>query len=231
MSEVRRFPIGLTIAAVVAFAILIGLGTWQVQRMAWKRDLIAKIDAARTAPPVPFHPGQAEYARVFANCPGLAKAPFVELYALQDGQAGRRLISACQQPDGRSLLVDRGFVADTISARPPVDAADRTPLSVTGVLRVGAKPNLFDPPDRAEYHMFFSRNANELGAALNAKAPLPLFLMAETPTNPEFKALTPVPLPVEVSNRHLGYVITWYGLAAALAGVYAAMLLRWRKSR
>ena len=50
--------------------------------------------------------------------------------------------------------------------------------------------------------------------------------MAETPTNPEWAALVPAPIPAEIANRHLEYALTWYGLAAALLGVYAAMLLR-----
>ncbi len=41
----------------------------------------------------------------------------------------------------------------------------------------------------------------------------------------------PEPLPPAIPNNHLGYAITWFGLAAALAGVYLAMLLRKRPSR
>ena len=59
--------------------------------------------------------------------------------------------------------------------------------------------------------------------------PAPLFLMAETSSNPEWKALVPAPLPTDIPNRHLEYALTWYGLAGALLGVYAAMLLRSRK--
>jgi surfeit locus 1 family protein len=67
-----------------------------------------------------------------------------------------------------------------------------------------------------------------MAAALQAPAPAPLFLMAETSTNPGWKALEPAPLPARISNRHLEYAVTWYGLAAALLGVYAALLLKRR---
>jgi surfeit locus 1 family protein len=50
--------------------------------------------------------------------------------------------------------------------------------------------------------------------------------MAETVTNPEFKALVPAPVPTDIPNRHLEYALTWFGLAAALAGVYAAALFK-----
>jgi surfeit locus 1 family protein len=65
-----------------------------------------------------------------------------------------------------------------------------------------------------------------MAKALNAPAPAPVFLFAETPTNPELPALVPAPLPGEIPNRHLEYALTWFGLAAALLGVYAAVLFR-----
>ena len=54
--------------------------------------------------------------------------------------------------------------------------------------------------------------------------------MAETATNPDWKGLIPAPIPADIANRHLEYALTWYGLAAALLGVYAAMLFRRRAS-
>ena len=65
-----------------------------------------------------------------------------------------------------------------------------------------------------------------MGKALGAPAPAPLFLFAETSTAPQVKALQPAPLPAEIPNRHLEYAITWFGLAGALVGVYAALLFR-----
>src|SRR3954462_14116855 len=92
----RRFPVGLTIAVAIAFAILVGLGTWQVQRLHWKEGVLARIAALKAAPAQPLGPaldraaaGQdVNFTRVSATCPGLAAAPFVELYAIKDGQAG-----------------------------------------------------------------------------------------------------------------------------------------------
>ena|SRR5436190_2669429 len=233
----RRFPIGLTIATAIALAILVGLGTWQVQRLHWKEGLLAHIAALKAAPAQPVEPvldrlanGQdVEFTRVVAECPGLATAPFIELYGLKDGQAGVRLISACRAPSlaYRTVLVDRGFVGDTVSARPPVDPASQAPFTLTGVLRTPDRRNLFTPPNQPP--RWFSRDIPGMGAALGAARPAPIFLMAETSTNPDWAALAPAPIPKEISNRHLEYAITWYGLAVALLGVYAAMLLKWRK--
>jgi len=172
--------------------------------------------------------GDADFVRVRATCPGIATAPFVELYAIREGQAGSRLISPCRI-DGRryrSILVDRGFVGDTISARPPVVASE-APVEVVGVLRAPEAGNRFTPPNRPD--RWFTRDVAGMARVLGAERPAPVVLMAETSTNPEWKALVPAPLPAEISNRHLEYAVTWYGLAAALLGVYAAMLFKGRK--
>lgn len=235
-AEARRFPIGLTVAVAIAMAILVALGVWQVERLGWKRDLLARVAALQAAPARPVeavldglaHGDDVAFTRVRASCPGLSTAPYLELYGIRAGQAGTRLVSACRV-DGlryRSVLVDRGFVADTVSARPPVDAADLAPVEVVGVLRAPDRKSLFTPPNHPETNRWFSRDVAAMAAALKAEAPAPVFLMAETPTNPEWKALVPAPLPPEIPNRHLEYAITWFGLAAALAGVYAALLLK-----
>jgi surfeit locus 1 family protein len=229
-----RFPVGLTLATAIALAILIGLGVWQLQRLKWKEGLLAHIAALQSAKAAPAgavlddlaRGRDVDFTRVTATCPGLASAPFLELYAVREGGAGVRLISACEVPSFRyrTILVDRGFVPDTASDRPKVDPADRRPVTVTGVLRKPDRPSFISPKNRPGH--WFTRDIPAMAAALGAPAPAPVFLFAETPTNPALKALTPAPLPAEIPNRHLEYAITWFGLAAALLGVYAASLFR-----
>ena len=125
------------------------------------------------------------------------------------------------------MLVDRGFVGDDISARPPVDASVLAPIQVTGVFRAPEKASFVTPPNDQAANHWYSRDIAAMAAVLKADRPAPMFLMAETATNPEWKALIPAPLPADIPNRHLEYALTWFGLAAALVGVYAAML--WRK--
>lgn len=237
MTTERRggFPVGLTVAVAIALAILLALGTWQVQRLKWKEGLLHRIAALRAAPAQPLDDvlaqaatgADADFTRVRVVCPGLAKAPFLELYSVRDGDAGSRLISACVLDGGGSILVDRGFVVDTVSARPPVDAAAAAPVEVVGVLRKPELGNSFTPPNTRQ--RWYTRDIAAMAAALEAPRPAPLFLMAETATNPEWPALVPAPIPADIPNRHLEYALTWYGLAAALLGVYAAMLFKRRK--
>lgn len=235
-----KAPVGLTIAVLIALSILIALGAWQLQRLKWKEGLLAQIAALQAAPARPLEPVLAQlssgadvsYTRVSAVCPGLASAPFLQLYGLKDGEAGTRLVSACALASGPYgvILVDRGFVADTISARPPVEPGDRTPTAVTGVLRVPDKATFVTPPNEPAANRWFSRDVPAMAAALSASRPAPVFLMAETSTNPAWAALEPAAMPAEIPNRHLEYALTWFGLAAALIGVYAALLWKRRKA-
>ena len=238
--QARRFPVGLTIAVAISLSILIGLGVWQLQRLAWKENLLTRVEALQAAPAQSASAAlermaagaDLDFARISIECPGLASAPYLQLYSVRDGQPGARLISACQTNDGRyrTILVDRGFVDETVSARPKVNVSDRAPIAVTGVLRVPEKGNFVSPPNDVAGNRWYVRDVPAMAKALNADAPAPLVLMAETSSNPEWKALDPAPLPAQISNRHLEYALTWFGLAAALVGVYVAMLWRRRKT-
>ena len=230
-----RFPIGLTIATALVFALLVGLGVWQMQRLKWKEAILAHVAAAQVAQPVDVGPvldaaaqgRDVDYTRVTATCPGLASAPFVELYWLHEGgQAGVRLISACPVDASRyrTVLVDRGFVPDAASGRPAVDAAATAPVRIVGVLRKPDKPSFIALKNRPG--RWFTRDIAAMAQALKAPSPAPVFLYAETSSNPGFQALEPAPLPTNIPNRHFEYALTWFGLAGALVCVYAAALVR-----
>lgn len=227
----RRFPIGLTVAVIPVMALLIGLGVWQVQRLQWKEGLIAEADAAAKRPAAPLSAviaaGDAEFRHVTVDCPGLATAPFIEMQTVQEGEVGVRLISACPT-DGATYLVDRGFVSETISAR-PATGPSAAPLRIEAVVRTPPAPNRMAP---APYNgLFFTRDPAAMARALHVAAPVaPQTLFAVASTNPEWGALKPSAPPVAFENNHLGYAATWFGLALALAGFYAAMVMRRMKS-
>jgi surfeit locus 1 family protein len=165
---------------------------------------------------------------VVLDCPGLASAPFIEVYAIRDGKAGARIVSLCSPVGSRAqVMVDRGFVVDTVAARPPV-AVSTAVVHLTGVLREGDKPGLFTPP--MSNNRFYARELNQMALALGARRHPGVMVMAETSSNPEWPALIPEPLPLDIPNRHLEYALTWFGLAGALAAVYAAFVRRRMKA-
>lgn len=229
----KRFPWGLTVASALSFALLVALGVWQVHRLQWKEGLIAQAESAASAlPEAPAYvlgADNPEFARVALICPGLATAPYVELQSIHEGQAGVRLISACRHPGyPRTVLVDRGFVADTISARPPVSASNE-PVHL--VAQVRATPARGPMALAAEGRRFYARDNAAMAHALGVQDPVsPWTLFALTSSNPEWRALQPSAPPAAFSNNHLGYAITWFGLALALVGFYIALLRRRLKS-
>ena len=230
----RRVPVGMTVATAIGLAILIALGVWQLQRLKWKETLLAHVFVLQHAkaqalafPLRALARGQdVEFTRVSEVCPGLASAPYLEVYDLRDGQVGSRLVSVCPITDDAygSILVDRGFIPDTSSARPRVDAADRTPVEVEGVLRKPERGNFMTPKNRPGH--WFTHEIAPMAKALGAPAPAPIVLYAESKTNPEIAPLKPAALPVEIPNNHFQYALTWFGLAGALAGVYLAALFQ-----
>ena len=237
-SRRSRFPWALTIVSVPALALLIGLGVWQVERLQWKEGLIARADAAAAMAPVllsDLPPGpDREFRQVIVDCPGLGTAPFVELQSILDGEAGVRLISACPEPaapgrpGGGVLMVDRGFVAEDVSARPPV-TRDTGPLRIVAVIRTTSKPGLMALPPEGKH--FYARDNAAMARALGVSSlPGSETLYAATSTNPDWPALRPSVPPVAFANNHLGYALTWFGLALALIGFYIALVRRKLKS-
>ena len=228
----RRFPWILTGLTAVAIVLLIGLGVWQVERLKWKEGLIAAADAAAAMPPAPLEQvlaeGDLEFRKALIVCPGLASAPYVELQSIHDGQAGVRLISACR-PVGQdfTLLIDRGFVGDEVSARPRV-IETTLPLVMVGEFRTFDKPGAMSPAPRDG--RFYARDTQAMAKALNVTGAVrPEVVFAITAVNPEFAALRPSAPPAAFSNNHFGYALTWFGLAIALAGFYVALLRRRNK--
>jgi surfeit locus 1 family protein len=224
-SIARRIVSG--VLCLIGVAILLGLGVWQLHRLTWKEDLLRRVAALRNAPARPLQGvltagGDMDYVRVVFDCPDLERRPTLRLFGVRDGKAGYRLIAACPVGSG-SILVDRGFVpleAADVAARPGRAAL---PGPVVGVLRRGDKP-----ANRVGENLWYSRDVPAMARALGASAPAPVFLMLEQPAPPA-GGPTPAPVPIDIPNRHLEYAITWFGLAAALVGVYVATLVRRRR--
>lgn len=229
----RRFPWILTALAVPALALLLTLGTWQLQRLAWKTALIDAAGAAADAPPAPLAEVLAapapEFRRVVVDCPGLAAAPTLGLRSIQDGTPGVRRQALCPLPGAPPILVDLGFVAQD-APPPPLAPPSLAPVRVEGVLRDGGRPGALTPPPAEG--LFYGRDVPAMAAALGHAGPVqPLTLFATSSVRPDWPALQPSAPPPAFSNNHLGYALTWYGLALVLTGFYIALVRRRLKDR
>jgi surfeit locus 1 family protein len=227
--------------SLAGLVILIWLGVWQLHRLTWKENLIRRIAALTAEPARPLADvlagGDTDFVRVRFECADLMSLPRLRLYGVQDGQTGYRLMAACpiSAAAAASVLVDLGFEAQTLSDDTP--AACLKSLSparltgpVVGVLRQPDKASFVTPPNQPDQNLWYSRDLEAMAKALGAGAPAPAFVALESAPGAASDAcrLVHAPLPSDLPNNHLAYAITWFGLAAALVGVYVAMLFRRR---
>ena len=228
----RRFAVTPAVATAIGIVILIGLGLWQVQRLHWKEGLLARIAALQSAPPQPLdgvlrraaNDPDIDYVRVRATCPDIETAPYLRLYSVKDGYAGWRIIAACPLTGGSygAILVDRGF----LDQRLKLTAGQTISTPIVGILRRGDTRNFVTPRNDPAQNLWYGRDIAAMAQALGVSKPAPTYLMLEQPAPPPGGPAV-APLPSDIPNNHLQYAITWFGLALALAGVYAASL--WRK--
>lgn len=224
-----RFPYVLTLLALVLLAVLLSLGFWQVNRLQWKVGLIEAAEAAQSQEPAPLEQVLAssapEFRQVIATCRGLNSAPFVEMRTIDRGEAGVRLVSTCALSDGSALMVDRGFVRQDDKARPAVAPEQTMPVTFAGVLRVPTKASDMTPPPEGLY--FYGRDNAAMAKALGVTGPVSNWVLyASSAINPEVPQVHPVVPPPAFTNNHLGYALTWFGLAAALIILYGVLLRR-----
>ena len=221
--------------ATAGLAVLIGLGTWQLERRAWKLDLIAKMAARTRSEPVPLaaaievwqRTGDVEYMRVRAKGHFRHDREGYVYMPAKEGP-GYHVYTPLETPDRRLLLVNRGFVPDALKSPDRRQAGQaKSEVEIVGLARRPAEKGWFTPASDVEQRMFFWPDyASMMTAALDdgksRSAPVPFFLDAEAlPGNPGGWPRGGVTR-LELPNRHFEYALTWYGLAAALCGVFAA---------
>lgn len=223
------------------FAVLVGLGTWQLQRLAWKEGLIAAVDARIKEPPRPL----ADIERQFAETgdvdywPVSTTGRFLNdreshFLATWQGRAGFFVYTPLALPDGRYVLVNRGFVPfERKDAATRPEGQVEGELAVTGLARnpLTEKPSSLVPDNDPAKNVFYWKDIHAMAAKaeLPADRLVPFFIDADKSSNPGGLPIGGVTL-VNFPNNHLQYALTWYGLAAALAAVLGAWLIKRRRT-
>jgi surfeit locus 1 family protein len=212
---------------VLGLAVLIGLGTWQMQRREWKLGLIERIEhrahdeaiSLTMAKDLWQRSRDVEYYRV------LLVGRFLHdqerhLYTVEQGRPAWRIVTPLVTSGGDVVLVDRGFVPDELkepASRQAGQIADIVEL--IGLARVPATPGWFTPENDPARNRWFWRDVAGMTAGLpadQAARAAPFVVEAEAQAVPggwPRGGVTRLVLP----NRHLEYALTWYGLALTLA--------------
>ncbi len=233
-----RRDIAFLVFSVLAFGLLVLLGTWQVQRLHWKEDLIGRLNEQAASEPLPI--GEVE-ARAAAGenvefMRASATGRFVHdselfVFTTVDGQMGWKLVTPLDMGD-TGVLVDRGFIPYDLKA--PAARPESRPdgaVTVIGIVRTHeSDPALFVPDNDVDANIWHWWALPAMAEAAGVERASPFILQAEPRPGAPAWPRASTPDPADIPNRHLGYAITWYGLAAVLMIVNGVYLLRRRRT-
>jgi len=217
-----RRNLGVLFAAGISFIILCGLGTWQVRRLVWKEALINQLEQRMAQQPLTLAEvlgrvaaqEDVEYLKVQVS--GALDASHV-LYkeTLFYGLAGWEGLAAYRTSDGQEVLVDLGATDEHGLVPKPVP-------ELTGIIRLhNLGRGYFDNTNNMAKNEWFWWDIPAMQKAAGMKDNAPAFILQALGNESGYQASPPK---VELHNNHLGYAITWFGLAAALVGVTAAFV-------
>jgi surfeit locus 1 family protein len=226
----------------LTLAVLIALGTWQLERKAWKEALIAELDVKLAAPATDLPPRErwkqldqakdefrhvAFPAELLAGEEALVYTSGSSLRPDVSGP-GYWVFSPARLTGGSIVLVNRGFVPE--GRQDPKTRPQGQPsgvVEIAGALRWPEQRGSFTPPDEPEKGIWFARDPAGIAKAKKWDAHAPFYLDQEAPPVPG--GLPKVgPLKPALPNRHLEYAVTWYGLALVIL-IAAAFFVRARR--
>ena len=208
---------------------LIGLGSWQLQRLQWKNDLISSFEARSAADAIPIPAANANLDDLeFRN---------LALYGVfqhdketfltgrtYEGNAGFHVVTPLLLEDGRIILVNRGWVSEDY--RDPAKRAFSQitgQTSVIGILRRPGVKGFFVPENEPENGFWFTLVPGEINQHLGlGDAAIDQFYADALRTSDVVTLPIAARTKLNLRNAHLSYAMTWYGIALALIGVYLA---------
>lgn len=218
--------------ALVALVACLALGIWQLERRAWKLELIARVESRIHAPPRPI-PGrhewpsvnlrEHEYLRVRAEGVFLHDREML-VRAVTERGAGYWVMTPLRTPAG-TVLVNRGFIPP--ERRDPSTRRNgqvEGPAAVTGLLRMSEPGGGFLRDNDPVAGRWYSRDVAAMARSTRLGAVAPFFIDADASPNSDDLPAGGLTV-VAFRNPHLAYALTWFSLAA-LAAAAAAGLLR-----
>jgi surfeit locus 1 family protein len=227
-----------TMFTLPALVVLLGLGTWQLERLQWKEGLIAERTARTTAAPIGLpEPGarlspaalaDLDYRRAQATGQFLHDREMYLAARTMQGAVGYQVVTPLKRADGSFLLVNRGWVPDDRkdpATRP--DGQVSGTVAVEGAIRIPGRQHWLQPDNEPAKNLWFWSDLAAMAghAAIPPDRLVPVFLEAGAAPNPDGLPIggqTRVNLP----NDHLQYAITWFALAVGLAVIYVVYHLR-----
>ncbi|KAL2112804.1 hypothetical protein VUR80DRAFT_6375 [Thermomyces stellatus] len=214
----------LALIPITAFA----LGTWQVQRLKWKTDLIAKLEDRLIRPPLPLPPHidpsavpDFDYRRVTATGHFRHDREMLIGPRMRDGEQGFEVVTPLEREgDGTTVLVNRGWISKKFQdQRTRPESLVKGQVQVEGLLREPYKKNMFTPENRVDKWEFYFPDVKQMAELVGSQP-----ILIEATLEPEYLQMVHlqsrgVPIgkapTVNLRNNHAQYIFTWYGLCVA----------------
>jgi len=229
----RRFrpTLWATVFTVLAVAFMLGLCYWQIERLVWKTGIIEQFESRVSQPAValPDELGDIEdwrYRRVRLEGVYLHDKELLITGKPFEGNAGFHLITPMKLTDGRTVLVNRGWIQ--LKSQGPVDTA---PMHVEGVqiveglIREDRRKGYFVPANEPQNEVWLYVDTAEMAAARDLGPVLPYYV-------DRLRDPGPLTMPIgadsriHVRNEHLSYAVTWALLALTLIVIYVIFHLK-----
>jgi surfeit locus 1 family protein len=235
-AERRRDILVPAVVAFAAFVVLLGLGTWQVERKAWKEALIATLHKRANDAPVALPPpsqwaamtaDNAEFLRVRLRIEPTQEGDtlvYTSGSTLRDDvkAQGFFVFAPARVVGGGKVVINRGYVP----GKPYPELSG--PLEIVGALRWPEAPSWFIAAHDAGGGVWYVRDQRAMAQLRGWGAVAPFYIEQEAPVPPSGLP-HPAPLKPNLRNAHLQYAITWYGLAAVLAVMFTLWTVRRRR--
>ncbi len=214
-----------TLISVPVLVLLLGLGTWQVQRMHWKTALVERLESRMAAPATELPAAlddldAAEYRRARVAGRFLHDREMYLLGYSPRGSAGFYVVTPLMRADAPPVLVNRGWVPPE-RKDPAGRLAAQSPgrVTVEGIIRKAQVPGWFTPDNEPDNNLWFTIDPAAMGRAAGLDRVAPVYLQALAAEAPKGAPLG-LPNAVHLRNQHLQYTIIWYALALALVVIY-----------
>ena len=220
------------------FVGFVALGVWQIERLAWKTELIAQVDARVHAAPTPA-PGPAQWATVTRQKDQYRRVVLTGTYrhdretlvqAVTEAGGGFWVMTPLADDRGFTVLVNRGFVPPGRKAPGArADGQTQGPQTVVGLLRITEPKGGFLRANDAAGDLWRSRDVAAIAARRGLVDVAPYFVDADATPNPggwPLGGLTVIRFP----NSHLVYALTWFGMGLLSLVGLGLFRREWRRA-
>ncbi len=228
----KRTGKGLAVIAVGTFCILVGLGTWQLQRLTWKEGIIAERQAKLALAPL-------QISKLLSAKPEAFRRVVVSGRFLHDkeifvgprsfrGRPGWQVVTPLEHASGEIVLIDRGWIPEARKIATKRNAAQkREVVSIVGTAGWPRKLNYFEHANDPQKNQWFRVSPTAMAEKLNLKHVSSYWVVADASSNPGGFPIGGGGIRMP-TNNHMQYVVTWYGMAL---GLLVLSLVYWRQGR